>query len=140
MTKQMIMALVAATLTFFACSKSNSNPTQKSMEGTGTWQIESILAVQTDPLSGILDTVFYSWEPPAQAYENGQVIFDGNDTAWWHIVPLNSDTAIRYRVLNSQTFVQGLDTMHIQTLSDSLFIFYQQEAGYKETFTLIPDK
>jgi hypothetical protein len=133
------MALVAGIILFVACSKSNSNPTQKGIEGNGTWEIESILAVQTDPLSGILDTVFYSWEPPARAYENGQVIFDSNDTAWWDIVPLHSDTAIRYRILNSQTFVQGLDTMHIQTLTDSLFIFYQQEAGYKETFTLIPN-
>ena len=132
------MALVAGTILLVACSKSSSNPTQKSIEGTGTWNIETILAVQANPLSGIIDTVLYSSLPPANAWKNGSVNFESNDTVYWTIVPFNEDTTMRYRVLNSQTFVQGLDTMHIQTLTDSLFIFYEQEGGYKATFTLIP--
>jgi hypothetical protein len=139
MIKPIAMALVAGSLLFFACSKSNSNPTQKSMEGTGTWNIETILAVQTNPLTGILDTVLYASQTPANAWRNGSVNFDANDTVWWHIVPLAEDTAMRYKVLNSQSFVAGSDTLQIQTLTDSLFIFSGQQAGVKETFTLIPN-
>ena len=132
------MALVAGILLLVACSKSSSNPTQKSIEGNGTWNIESILAVQTDPLSGIIDTVLYSSYPPANAWKNGSANFESNDSVYWNIVPFSEDTIMRYKVLNSQSFVQGIDTMHIQTLTDSLFIFYEQQGGYKATFTLIP--
>jgi hypothetical protein len=132
MLKKISGAAVAGLILFMACKKSTSEADATLQKMQGTWYLDANIVTALNPSTGAWDTVLKSVAAPPAL---GQVIFDNNGTVDYQFIP-GRDTVMPYHAVNSQMFVQGKDTGHIQTLTANSFMFYLKNATLKQSITL----